>query len=222
MFQQIEPMTCTVLQLGLKTVVGEKASRQRFFDGVEALDRTALRQRGAGRGAGRAGLIAGCGYRAGNRLIQVGEHLQVLRHARLRRRPQTRLKDQAAPLNRQMIALHVAGGQVLRDVACLCIQVAGSRYVGWAGESCWVALDRIAEARIRVGGVEGCLRLCRGAEGKRSLTSNNAAVCELRSLRNVRVHDVGQVIDEQVLAAFAVELSIVDAVALREPPTSER
>src|SRR5207302_6560949 len=128
--KQIKAVASTMLELRLQRVVGEEAGWEGFLDGGEGRDRPALCD-----WQGTANHIR-C------RLVQVREHLQLdamltdVGDVKRRGRPKLLLHG-------EVIALHIAGGQVCRNVASLCVEVSRvqvCRESGNAGEPRGVAL----------------------------------------------------------------------------------
>src|ERR1700733_15761303 len=135
-------MAGAMLEFGLQCVIGEKCLRQSLLNGGEGGNRATLRQSETARGDSR---IAGCGDGVRYRLIEVGEYLEF-DSMRADVRSFEGGGRAELPLDGEVIALDVAGGQVLRDIACLHVQVAGRGDVGGIGEVGGISLRHRTEA----------------------------------------------------------------------------
>ena len=189
-------MAGAVLQLGLKAVVGQEAVGDGLLDASEVFDGAAgLEVKAAGGGGGVAG--GGDGIRSC--LVQVGKDLEFdavfANVGDLEGGVVAELT-----LNGEMVALNVAGGQVLGDVTSLRKK---RTEVGRGGKAGWEALLGSAETGVEWL-VAGCADGICGARCSRGR--------ERSSLDAVGVDDEGTVVAQHVLAAFAIELSVAKTV----------
>ena len=207
--QQIEAVAGAMFEFSLQRIIGEKCLGQSLLNGGEGGDGATLRQGEAARGDRR---IASGRDWVRNRLIEVGEDLEFdSMRADIRGLEGGGVAE--LPLNGEVVALDVAGGQVFGDIARLHVQVAGCGNIGGIGEVSGVSLGHGAEARrgiVRVVG-RACLRA--GAERQRLLGAENAGCGELRALNDIRIDDGRQIIDQQVLTTLAVVLRIAESIA---------
>src|SRR5258707_5022361 len=104
-----------MLELCLQRVVREKSLRKSLLDRGERLNRTTLRQAQASR-CNRS--VASSRHSIGRRLIEIGKNLQFDSvFADIRDLKGVGVAD--LPLHREMVALNIAGGQVLGNVSSL-------------------------------------------------------------------------------------------------------